>query len=98
MQVECDEKEGEEWEVEWGDSGLAMGSTLEEGWGVFHSTGESRREEMEGWVKEKGPLLVGSSWGFYEEQGGSGEEWCYFWREKVEVEEKTSPLLALMTC
>lgn len=56
MEVEWDEKEGEEWEVEWGDNGLAVGSTLEGGWELFHSAGEARQEEMEGWVKEKGSL------------------------------------------
>lgn len=77
--MEQSEKEGEEWAVEWGDSGLAVGSTLEEGWELFHSAGEARQEEMEGWAKEKASLLAGSSsGGFHGEQGGSGEEWCYF--------------------
>lgn len=38
-----------------------MGSTLEGGWELLHSAGEAGQEEMEGWVKEKGFLLVGSS-------------------------------------
>lgn len=37
------------------------GPTLEGGRELFHSAGEVRQEELEGWVKERGSLLAGNS-------------------------------------
>lgn len=84
-------------EAEWGDSGPAVASTPEGGWELFPPAGEARREEMEGWAKEKWPPRAGSGQaGFHEKE--SGEERGHFQGEKTELEETAAPRSVQRTC